>query len=85
MFDTIFELEHSPAKSMDERNRWLEISNSNAAIAGSPLLLQLRIRSSSANVVIRRLSAASRAARPRNRNNRAAEAAINEVHHRARP
>ena len=53
---------------MDEREIWLKISNSCAAIAGSHSRLLLRIRSSSANVAIRRPSAAKHAARPRRTN-----------------
>ena len=59
---------------MDEREIWLKISNSCAAIAGRLSRLPRRTRNFSASVVIRRLSAASRAARPRRTNNRAAAA-----------
>ena len=59
---------------MDERELWLKISNSSAAIAGRPSRLLLRIRSSSASAAIRRLSAARHAARRRRTNNRAAAA-----------
>jgi hypothetical protein len=58
-------------QSMDERDIWLKISNSSAATAGSRLRFPLRIRSSSAIVAIRRLSAAKHAARPRRTSNRA--------------
>ncbi len=71
-------------RSTDERNIWLEISNSCAAIAGSPSLLPPRIRSSSANGGIRRLSAAKHAARPRNQNNRAV-VVTSEAPHKAQP
>lgn len=60
---------------MDEREIWLKISNSCAAIAGRPSRFLPRIRSSSAIVVIPRLSAANHAARPRRTNSRVAAAA----------
>ena len=65
-FDGISNAAHT--RSMNEREIWLKISNSCAAIADSHSRLPLRIRSSSANAVIRRRSAAKHAARPRRTN-----------------
>jgi hypothetical protein len=70
---------------MDEREIWLKISNSFAAIAGNPSRFLPRIKSSSANVVIRRLSAEKHAARQRRTNKRAAAAVAGSIaaHRRA--
>lgn len=68
---------------MDERDLWLEISNSCAATVGRHSRLLPRIRNSSAIVDIRRRSGARHAGKPKRTNRRAGEAAdISAVHPR---
>jgi hypothetical protein len=72
---------------MDEGDIWLEISNSSATIAGNHSRFLPRIRSSSGIAVIRRLSAAKHAAKPRRTNSLAADTSLaaadtNAVHRR---
>jgi hypothetical protein len=61
---------------MDEGDIWLEISNSSATIAGNHSRFLPRIRSSSGIAVIRRLSAAKHAAKPRRMSSLAADTSL---------
>jgi hypothetical protein len=62
---------------------WLGIRNSCAAIAGNRSLFPLKIRGSSMNEDIRRLSAANSVVRPRNKNSLAGDTSA--VNHGVQP